>query len=185
MSITLILWKAPVLDHPDDAARLLGAYYERGGASAFESSPDIATVWNELRRRFPDSERGPWADGLPPTEVDRVLRLAIRRSADADVVNEIVELARTYDLVVYDPQAPGFYLPYPVVPRPGPIPRPSAGAYLKVVVMGLAAAGVFALGWWIRVPVLHWILMIVGGFFATVILFLLGILIFRPEPRHR
>jgi hypothetical protein len=185
VSITLILWKAPIVDHPDEATRLLGPYYERGEAGAFESSPDIARVSNELRRRFPDLDRGPWADGLPPKEVDRVLRLAIRRSADADVVNQIVELARTYDLVVYDPQGPSFYLPYPVVAGPrGSIPRPSVGAYLKVVVMGLAAAGVFVLGWWIQVPVLGAILMIVGGFFVTVIAFLLGILIFRPERRR-
>jgi hypothetical protein len=50
--------------------------------------------------------------------------------------------------------------------------------------MGLAAAGVFVLGWWIQVPVLGAILMIVGGFFVTVIAFLLGILIFRPERRR-
>lgn len=183
VSITLILWKAPIVDHPDEAARLLGPYYERGETSAFESSPDISRVSNELRRRFPDSERGPWADGLPPTEVDRVLRLAIRRSADASVVNEIVELARTYDLVVYDPQGPAFYLPHQVVARP--IPRPSVGVYLRVIVMGLAAASVFVLGWRIQVPVLDWILMIAGGFFLTVILFLLCLMIFRPGQRQR
>ena len=99
MSITLLLGTAPILGHPDEASRLLAPYYERGEANAFESSPDIARVSNELRRRFPDLEGGPWADGFPPKEVDRVLRLAIRRSADASVVNEIVELARTYDLV--------------------------------------------------------------------------------------
>jgi hypothetical protein len=139
MSITLILWKAPVVDHPDDAARLLARYYERGEASAFASTPDIARVSNELRR--------------------------------------------TYDLVVYDPQGPGFYLPHPVVA--GSIPRAGAGAYLKLVAMGLGATGVFVLGWWINVPVLDWILMIVGGFFLSVILFLLGILIVRPELRTR
>jgi len=183
--MTLVLWKAPLLDHPDEAARLLEPYHERGDDSAFAPSPDIANVSNALRRRFPDVKRGPWADDLPPKEVDRVLLLTIRWSADAAVLNTIVELAREHNLVVYDPQGPGFYLPYPVVtgPVPGPTPRPSVGDHLKVIVIGIAAAGVFLLGWWTEVPVLNWILMIVGGSLLTVILFLLGIFIFRPGRR--
>lgn len=185
MSMTLILWKAPVVAEPDDATRLLEPYYERGDDSAFLPSPDIATVSNELRRRFPDVEDGPWAGGLPPTEVDRVLRLTIRWSADADVLNEIVEVAREYDLIAYDPQGPSFYMPHPVPTGPiAPMPRPSVRDHLKVIAMGVVAGGVFLLGWWIQVPVLDWILMLVGGFFLTVILFLLGILIVRPERRR-
>ena len=184
--MTLILWKGPVVDEPDEAARLLAPYYERRDDTAFESSVELAKVSNELRRRYPDVERGPWADDLPPKEVDRVLRLTVRRSADVAVLNEIVELARDYGLTVYDPQGPSFYLPHRVAAGPvttGPIPRPGLGDYLKVIAMGIVAAGVFLLGWRIQVPVLDWILMIVGGFFFTVILFLLGIFVARPDRR--
>ena len=184
VSITLILWKAPVLDHPDEAVRLLEPYYERRDDSAFEPSLGLAKVSNELRRRFPNVEKGPWAEDLPPKEVDRLLLLTIRRSADVAVLDEIVELARENDLVVYDPQGPSFYLPFPVPTGPiPPLPRTTAREYLKVIVMGVVAAGVFLLGWWIQVPVLNWILMIAGGFFFTVILFLFGILIVRPGRR--
>jgi hypothetical protein len=136
--MTLILWKGPVVDEPDDAARLLAPYYERSDDTVFESSLGLAKVSNELRRRYPAVERGPWADDLPPKEVDRVLVLEIRWSADAAVL---------------------------------------------VIAMGIVAAGVFLLGWRIQVPVLDWILMIVGGFFFTVILFLLGIFAVRPDRR--
>ena len=51
--------------------------------------------------------------------------------------------------------------------------------------MELAAAGVFLLGWRIDVPVLDWILMITGGFFFSVVVFLLGILLFGPKDEAR
>jgi hypothetical protein len=56
MSMTLILWKAPVVDDPDDARELLDAWYETEDDSAFEPSDDIVSVANELRRRWPYRE---------------------------------------------------------------------------------------------------------------------------------
>jgi hypothetical protein len=53
MSMTLILWKAPVVDDPDEAKALLEPWYESEDDSAFEPSPDIAKVADELRRRWP------------------------------------------------------------------------------------------------------------------------------------
>ena len=48
-------------------------------------------------------------------------------------------------------------------------------------VVGQAAAGLFWLGWWIDVPILDWILMIGGGFFFTVVVFLFVIALFGPK----
>ena len=67
----------------------------------------------------------------------------------------------------------------------GPTPPPAFGDYLTVVLIGLASAGVFWLGWRIEVPVLDWILMIVGGFFVSVVVFLLGIFMFGPKEDAR
>jgi len=53
MSMTLILWKAPVVHDPDDAKKLTEAWYETEDDSAFEPSGDIAKVADELRRRWP------------------------------------------------------------------------------------------------------------------------------------
>ena len=41
------------------------------------------------------------------------------------------------------------------------------------------------LGWRIDVPVLNWVLMIAGGFLVTVVVFLLGILVFGPKEEPR
>jgi hypothetical protein len=53
MSMTLILWKAPVVEDAGEAERLTEAWYEREDDSAFEPSDAIAKVADELRRRWP------------------------------------------------------------------------------------------------------------------------------------
>ena len=53
MSMTLILWKAPVVEDADEANALLQSWYETEDDSAFEPSDDIAKVADELRRRWP------------------------------------------------------------------------------------------------------------------------------------
>ena len=178
--MTLILWKAPVVDDPDEAARLLEPYYERSDDSAFEPSADIATVSNELLRRFPDLENGPWADALPPEDVDRVLLLTIRWGADNAVLDAITELAREHELVLYDPQGPDIHVPGQPI-EVAPIPPMRLIDYLMVVPIGLASAGVFWLGWRIDVPILDWVLMVVGGFFFSVAVFMAWIFIFEPR----
>jgi hypothetical protein len=181
--MTLILWKAPVVDDEDEAKRLLEPYYDREDDSAFEPSADIATVLAELLRRFPDAEDGPWAD-FPPEQTERLLLLSIRWGADNAVLDAIEQLAREHELVLYDPQGPTVHLPTdPIDTRP--TPPPAFGDYLTFVLIGLASAGVFWLGWRIDVPVLDWILMIVGGFFVSVIVFLFGIFMFGPKEDAR
>jgi hypothetical protein len=183
MSMTLLLWKAPVVVDADEAERLLQPYYDRGDDSAFEPSAAIATVSNELLRRFPEAGHGPWAD-TPPEQTDRLLLLSIRWGADDAVIDAIVELAREHQLVLYDPQGPDVTLPTDPVDS-GPIPGPTLFDHVKILGIGLAAAGVFWLGWRIDVPVLEWVLMISGGFVVTVVVFLLGIFMFGPKEEAR
>jgi len=178
--MTLLLWKAPVVAEVDEAERLIKPYYDSGDESAFVPSADLARVSSELLRRFPESDDGPWAD-FPPPESERVLFLSIRWSADNAVIDAIVELAREHELILYDPQGPDVHLPGDPVEPEGPAPPTRLIDKLAFLLMGLVAAGVFWIGWRIDVPVLDWILMIVGGFFVTVIVFLLWILTFEPK----
>lgn len=140
MSMTLILWKAPVVDDPDEAKKLLEPWYETEDDSAFEPSPDIAKVANELRRLYPwrdltneetvaqmsEDERQKWDPGalkeirgveggepwadLPFYESDRLLSVDIRWSADDAVIDDIIRLAREHELVLYDPQGPDVWM---------------------------------------------------------------------------
>jgi hypothetical protein len=180
MSMTLILWKWPVVSDAEEAKDLLEPYYDHGDESAFEPSADLAKVADELLRRFPDLDDGPWADGSPPEATSRLLLIGIRWGADNAVIDAIVELAREHDLVLYDPQGPDVHPPADPV-EPAPIPPTRFVDFLKIPLIGIAAAGVFWIGWKIDVPVLDWVLMIVGGFFVSVILFLLWIFMFGPK----
>ena len=177
--MTLFVWKAPLVEDAAEAERLLQPFHNSGDDSAFQPSADIARVSRELLRRFPEAEDGPWADS-PPEESDRLLLLSIRWGADNAVINAITKLAREHELVLYDPQGPDVHLPGDPV-EGVPIPPPRLIDYLKILLMGVAAAGVFWLGWRIDVPVLRWILMIVGGFFFLVVVFLIGIILFEPK----
>ena len=183
MSMTLVLWKAPVVVDADAAEILLKPFYENGDDSAFEPSTDIGKVSSELLRRFPDTENGPWA-GSPAAAGDRVLLLDIRWSAADAVIDAIVELAREHELVLYDPQGPDVNLPGDPADTE-PTPPPSLTDHLWFVLIGLAAAGVFWLGWRIDVPVLNWLLMIIGGFGVSVVVFLLYILLFDSKKDQR
>ena len=53
MSMTLMLWKAPVVADADEARALTADWYENEDDSAFEPSDDIAKAADELRRRWP------------------------------------------------------------------------------------------------------------------------------------
>ena len=169
MSMTLFLWKAPLVDDATEAEALLKPYYDRGDESAFEPSADVATVARELLRRFPDGEDGPWGDAAPD-ESDRVLYLSIRWSADDAFMDAITDLAREHELVLYDPQGPDVHLPNEPIDNT-PVPEPSLRDRLKTLLFAIPAAGLLWFGWWIDVPVLGWLLMIVGAFFFTVVMF--------------
>jgi hypothetical protein len=185
VSMTLILWKAPVVDDPDEAKALLQPYYENEDDSAFEPSEDIARVRAELLRRFPDDASGeseassPWAD-FPPEETDRLLLLNIRWSADNAVLDATIALAREHGLVLYDPQGPHVQLPSdPLFDAESA--QLGFADYAKTVLFVLAGVGLFAGGWWLPVACLNWLLMIVGGFLTSVAVFLLVVLVFGPK----
>ena len=182
--MTLVLWKAPVVDDPGEAKALLQPYYENEDDSAFEPSDDIARVRAELLRRFPDDPSGeseatsPWADG--PEGTDRLLLLSIRWGADDAVLDATLALAREHGLVLYDPQGPHVQLPSDPLPEEMPV-RIGFADYAKTILFVLAGVGMFAAGWWLPVPVLNWLLMIAGGFLTIVAVFLLVVLVFGPK----
>ena len=132
MSMTLILWKAPVIEDPDEAKSLLEPWYERGDDSAFTPSEDVAAVRERLRARYPDDpspenhpdDSCPWSD-LPIQDNDRLLVLDIRWSAQHQVFADITALARIHGLVLYDPQGPDIILPTEPIEQLTEIPSPT------------------------------------------------------------
>ncbi len=170
MSMDLYLWKEPVTDDPDEAARLL----EIGDESVFEASADVVTFFDEVMERFPPPESfadealadaaAPWAD--TPEASDRLVWLSIRWSADDAHLDEIVDLARKHDLVLYDPQGPSFHSPE--IEQPAVPVHASAGEHLRGVLLTAFGLVVAVGGWKLSIPVLSWVLVLAGGFVALV-----------------
>jgi hypothetical protein len=169
----LYVWKRPVLDDTAEAKRLL----ELDDESVFERSEDLVAFFAELSDRLPFREVSemrsrptadtPWAD--PPEASDRLVSLSIRWGA-ADGLDTIVELARRFDLVLYDPQGPSFHSPA----WEGEPVAPGVGEFLRGGLVLAAGLLVAIGGWMLSLPVLSWVLTLAGGFVVLVALLSIG-----------
>ena len=185
MSMTLILWKAPVVDDPEVAQALLKDWYETEDDSKFEPSGDIALVANELKRLFPwrdltneetvarmsEEERSHYkpedlrelrgVDGgepwadLPFYETDRLLSVDVRWGADDAVIAAIVALARKHELVLYDPQGPDVFLPGDLL-EAAPVPLPTAWEWFKGIAIAAFLCGLTYAAWQIPIGWIQW-----------------------------
>ena len=184
MSMDLYLWKAPVTDDPDEAGALINRYFDDRDQSVFEPSPDIAHFAEDLREWYPDdpeshaSDDCPWSD-LPFEQSDRLLILNIRWSADNKVLDAILELARDYDLVIYDPQGPSVYLPDDPL-ESQPIPPATLLDHLKAIAMVLVLAAVTYAAWLIPIGWLRWPAVAVSAFVTSAAMFVVYLMIFEP-----
>jgi hypothetical protein len=182
MSMTLILWKAPVVDDADAAKALTDACFETGDESAFEPSADIALVADLLRSRWPDDyadevpDGCPWAD-MPFEQSDRLLTIHIRWGADDAAVAAIAVLARKHGLVLYDPQGPDVFLPTDPLPSSEPIPPPTAWEWFKAVAIAAFLCGLTYAAWLIPIGWVRWPAVVVAGFVAAADLFVVGAMI--------
>lgn len=208
MSMTLILWKAPVVDDPDDARALTKAWYETGDDSAFEPSGDIAIVADELRRLYPyrelsneetvarmsEEERlqytpealkeiwgvegGEPFADLPFEQSERLLAVHVRWGADDAVIAAIVALARKYELVLYDPQGPDVFLPTDPIEELVEFPGFKLLDWLKIAAMVLLLSGLTYGAWLLPIGWVRWLLVGVIGFIAAAAWFVLILMLF-------
>lgn len=193
MSMTLLLWKGPVVRETDEAEALLKPFYEAKDDGAFEASPDLAAVADELRRRYPyrllsndetvaamseeerrkhskeDLEQIRGVEGgepwsdLPFYETDRLLVLDIRWGADDQVIEDICALAREHRLVLYDPQGPDVHLPDDPIDDE-PGPKPGVADYAKVFAIVAIFAALTWAAWQIPIGWLRWTAAGAGAF---------------------
>jgi hypothetical protein len=171
MSLSLILWKAPLVDDPEEAEALLEPWRKRGDDTAFEASDDIERCADELLRQFPGKPgdgSSPWAE-LPIRRSRRLLSLSLRRDAGDEVLDAVADLAWEHGLVLYDPQGP--YLFPPEVAEPQAPPGPADWA--RFALFALGSVGMLALGQRLTVPVLDVVLTAFGGFLTAVVVFIL------------
>jgi hypothetical protein len=211
MSMTLILWKAPVVREPEEAEALLKPFYDSEDDSAFEPSPDLAIVANELRRLYPwrdltneetvaamsQEERNRYdpealkeirgVEGgepwadLPFYQTDRLLMVDVRWGADDAVIAAIVALARKFDLVLFDPQGPDVVLSTDPIDELTEFPGFQALDWLKIVAINLLLGSLTYAAWQIPIGWLRWPAVVIGAFITSAALFVLGAMIFAPR----
>ena len=177
MSMTLILWKAPVVDDPDEAEALLKTWYETGDDSAFEPSDDLATVHDLLLKNYPvssEEESNSWADG--PDNTGRLLVLSIRWGAESRILADIPVLAKKYELILYDPQGPDVFLPADPL-EPEPIAPPTPWEWFKGFEIPVVLIGITYAAWQIPIGWIRWPAVIVAGFIAAAGLFVFFLMI--------
>jgi hypothetical protein len=177
MSMTLILWKAPLVDDEDEAQALLEPWYETGDDSTFEPSDDLAAVHDLLLRDFPldgQGDAGPWADG--PENSGRLLVLSVRWSADNRLLAAIPVLAKKYELILYDPQGPDLFLPSDPL-EPGSVELPTPWEWFKGFAIPVVLIGLTYAAWQIPWGWLRWPAVIVTGFVAAAGLFVFFLMI--------
>ena len=176
--MTLILWKAPVVDDPDAAKALLTPWYINEDDSAFEQSSELGIVLERLLQRFPyDPESGssPWAE--EPVNTGRLLDLSIRWGGDDGVLADITVLARHYGLVLYDPQGPDVFLPTDPIEDLTEIPPPTAWEWFKSLAIPAVLLALTYAAWMIPIGWIRWPAVIVAGFFLAAGLFVSGLMI--------
>ncbi len=114
MSMDLYVWKAPLASSEDEAIQLLEREDE-----AFESSEDVARFYDELLEKYPTLESfdeeeldsAPTYWSVTPERSDRLIGMNLAWSVPDDALDDIVALARKYELVLFDPQGPSFHFP--------------------------------------------------------------------------
>ena len=183
MSFDLYAWKSPRGVDADGADALVQAWLAAGGdpgQSPFEPSTDVGWFHRELVKNAPDldvsSDAVPnpssapiWLAGSdePPA---RVVAIRLSRATAPDDLDAIFGLAAKYDLVLYDPQRPRLHLPLEEMAAHASATFWPGGAIRAAVAGGIG--GVIALaGWFVGIPVLGGIFVIVGGFLVVLALY--------------
>jgi hypothetical protein len=166
--MSLYLWKAPVIDDPDEARVLIDRYYDQGEISVFEPSEDVVRTLAKIRKNYSDAadnDDNTWSS-WPIEDSDRIIELSIRWSVGGEVLDTIIDIAAKHDLVVYDPQGPDVYLARDA-PVQQPVGKPTAKDFLNVMLLFLPIAGATLAAWWfIPWGWLRWTLVAIGLFFS-------------------
>ena len=167
MSMSLVVWKAPVVTDEDEARALVDR--EDGDPTVFEASKDVLAFYDALLARYPslESKSDPSDDATywsaTPDRSDRVVYLELLWSVSGEMLDDIQALAREHELVLYDPQGPVVH-----VPGAEDEPRRRDPAVLRQALFGtlVGVVGV-ALGLVVPIPVLDWLMIGIGAFLVV------------------
>jgi hypothetical protein len=177
MAYDLYVWQSPRDLDDDKAAALLESWQEAGGdpsTSPFEPSTDVGWFYRELLKDVPgvvaksDAVGNPsnapiWLAATTDEPPARVVGISVAPTAPRDTLEAIFGLATKYDLVLFDARSRRVHLPLKETADYASATFWPAGAIQAAVAGGIGGAIAVA-AWFLGIPVLSGVLMVVGGF---------------------
>ena len=191
MPFDLYVWQSP--RDVDDArgATLVRAWEEAGAdpaAGPFEPSSDIGWFHRELvndrtgLELVSDANPTPstkpvWLSGGDDEPAARLVAIRITPEATGDDINDVFSLALKYDLVLFDARSGRVHFPMQEMAAYADATFWLGGAVQAAVAGGFGLV-LAIIGWFLPIPIVGWILIIVGGF-----LFVMAVFTFVHEGR--
>lgn len=192
MAFDLYAWESPRDLDADRIEALLERWREAGGdpgQSPFEPSTNVAWFYRELLKdvpgivassdALPDPSKAPiWLATSPEPQPARIVAISLAPTAPGDTLEDIYSLAAKYDLVLFDPRSRRVHLPLDEMGAHASATFWPGGAIQAAVAGGIGAA--LAIGaWFLGIPVVSGLLMVVGGF-----MFVMAVYTFVHEGRR-
>jgi len=191
MTFDLYVWKSPRDLDSDAIDALLDGWHAAGGdpaTSPFEPSTDVGWFYIELTKdepelgassdALPSSSKTPiWLGTTPDPPPARVVRIPVDGRTPTDVLDSVYGLAAKYDLVLYDTRNRGVHLPLEDLAAYASATFWPAGA-IQAAVAGGVGLVIAAVAWFIGIPILSGIAIVIGGF-----LFIMAVFTFVHEGR--
>ena len=175
MTFDLYVWKSPRDVGADRAEVLLKGWHEAGGEhdnSPFEPS-DVGWFYRELLKDLPRIDS---SSDIPPNRSAtpivlsatseppaRVVGMRLSPDAQRAELDTIFGLAAKYDLVVFDARSRRIHLPLEAMAAHASATFWPAGAIQAAVAGGIGGV-VAVVAWFLGIPLLSGLLMLVGAF---------------------
>jgi hypothetical protein len=186
----LYVWQSPRDVDDQRAAALVRAWEADGedpGTAPFEPSTDIGWFHRELKHDGTPLELVSDANPNPSTRpvwlstddepAARLVAIRITPEATGEDINDVFSLAVKYDLVLFDARSGRVHFPMQEMADYADATFWPAGAIQAAVAGGFGLL-LAIVGWFLPIPIVGWILIIVGGF-----MFVLSVITFVAEGK--
>jgi hypothetical protein len=184
VTFDLYAWKSPRDLDADGAAALVQRWHDEGAdpaAGPFEPSSDVGWFHRELvsdrtgLELVSDANPTPstkpvWLSGGDDEPPSRLVAIRVGPEATGDDLDDVFSLAAKYDLVVFDARSGLVHVPLKEMADYADATFWPSGA-LQAAVAGGFGLVLAIVGWFLPIPIVGWILIIVGGFLFVMAMF--------------
>jgi hypothetical protein len=180
VAFDLYVWKSPRDVDADQAEALLESWRAAGSdpaTSPFEPSTDVGWFHRELIKdvpglivtsdAVPNSSTAPiWLAATTEQPPARLVVISLSPTAPRDTLEAILGLAAKYDLVLFDTRSRRVHLPLADMAAHASATFWPAGA-IQAAVAGGVGGVIAVVAWFLGIPLLSGILVVVGGFLVV------------------